>query len=56
MEGKVQINVGPNVFSARSVYGACGWPDDIQTFGHNRMKTFHQLLFVSQPHMNKLLY
>ena len=46
LEGKVQIDAGTNVFNARSVYTACSRPDDIQTFGHDRMKTFHQLLLM----------
>lgn len=46
MEGKAQIDAGTNVFNAHSVYRACSRPDDIQTFGHDRMKTFHQLLLM----------
>ncbi len=43
LEGKVPIDARTNVFNAHSVYRACSRPDDIQTFGHDRMKTFHQL-------------
>lgn len=46
LEGKVQIDAETNVFNAHSVYRACSRPDDIQTFGHDRMKTFHQLLLM----------
>lgn len=46
LEGKVQIDAGTNVFNAQSVYRTCSRPDDIQTFGHDRMKTFHQLLLM----------
>lgn len=46
LEGKAQIDAGTNVFNAHSVYRACSRPDDIQTFGHDRMKTFHQLLLM----------
>lgn len=44
LERKVQIDAGTNVFSAHSVYRACSRPDDIQTFGHDRMKTVQRLL------------
>lgn len=42
MEGKVSIDAGTNVFNAHSVYRACSRLDDLQTFGHVQMKTFHQ--------------
>lgn len=46
LEGKVQIDAGTNVFNAHSVYRAWSRPDDLQTSGHDRMKTFHQLLLM----------
>lgn len=46
LEENVQIDAGPNVFNAQCVYRACSRPDDIQTFGHDRMNTFHQLLIM----------
>lgn len=47
LEGKVPIDAATNVFNARSVYTARSRPDDIQTFGHDRMKAFHQCLCLS---------